>query len=209
MPYGVSGPGCTRVAGCSEQLGGDRPVPAGLGLRQAQLDGNQAVNWAIDGALLALAVTGAVVSWAVTRWRVVGTDFPPGDQHGADPAPVDPGAADQGPVDRRGAAVAGPGPRHVRGRGRRPRVGALQQSPTWTRTKPSGSARGCSRWPMGCTIQHRSQHSAVVAGEEPAPVVRHRPRPGDPRAGAARGPAGHSGVRAAPGGARHLPAHSS
>ncbi len=46
-----------------------------IGLRQVGSDGNHVVNWAIDGAVLTLAIAGAVVSWAVTRWRVVGTEL--------------------------------------------------------------------------------------------------------------------------------------
>ncbi|BEP14686.1 hypothetical protein acdb102_29970 [Acidothermaceae bacterium B102] len=45
-----------------------------LGIRQAGSD-NHLVNWIIDGVALVLAIVGGVVAWAVTRWRVMGTEL--------------------------------------------------------------------------------------------------------------------------------------
>lgn len=46
-----------------------------IGARQSSPGNSDAVNWIVDGVLLALAVAGGVVAWAVTRWRVVGTEL--------------------------------------------------------------------------------------------------------------------------------------
>lgn len=46
-----------------------------VGARQTSPGGGHTVNWVIDGVLLGLAVAGGVVAWAVTRWRVVGTEL--------------------------------------------------------------------------------------------------------------------------------------